>query len=704
MSLSNLYNYAPSKDDLLVQILRHANEAHLSHTEWAVTGVGNAPADRLLAGVRAYVEYVVSHPAEVLVAHTEFRYLGAEHRRRLVVARDHVDDLFQGIVAEGVALGVFTTPHPREVTRAILTMCAGVAEWYRRDGALSGEEIAERYGQLSLLMVRPAPAAAASRTASATVYAQLVAAAEATSASSAIVDASQVGGHRAIDHGELVRRSERTAAFLTSIGVRRGDSVAILLPNCLMWLQVLFAAARLGALLVPLNTRYRAGEITHLLALTRAGVLVTADTFEGVDFATRLHEVAQGAGGAQAPVMHVVCVAGDTSRLPSTWTRHDAAAVLHHELPLAPDQARADDPLIVFGTSGTTSAPKLAVHTHRTVLAQMRAVAVRLGLGPDSRQLAVLALSGTFGFVPFISGLLVGGSGTLLPTFEPTRVVDLLSSGTIDLLVAAEGSVRDLLDGLTRDEIGRLRRIVTAGLAIDDILDAAEQLGILAMNVYGSSEVFAFAGMASTGADRDTRALAGGLVTCDGVDVRVVDGEGHVLPLGEVGELQFQGSTVFQHYLHNPEATAASRTSDGWFHTGDSGRLVADRTFQFLARLTDTLRLGGYSTSPAEVETTIQSMPGVRRAQLVGVRDAHSGDDLGVAFVMADSNAAITEEEVIAHCKRALASFKVPKRVVMVDAYPITPSANGDKVRRDELRARAATHLTGSRAKPARTV
>ena len=700
MSLSNLYNYAPSKDDLLVQILRRANETHLSHTEWAVTGAGNHPAERLVAGVRAYVDYVVSHPAEVLVAHTEFRYLKADHRRRLVMARDRVDALFQGIVADGVTSGAFTTPHPREATRAILTMCAGVAEWYRRDGALSGDAIAERYAHLALAMVRPPPAALPLGAAPGTVSDQLELAAESARESSAIVDASEVRGPHAIDCRELVRRSERTAAFLTSIGVRRGDSVALLLPNCLPWIDVFFAAARLGALVVPLNTRYRPGEIAHLLALSKARVLVTADTFEGVDFATRLHDVARGAGGTETHVTDVICIAGDSARLPSAWTRHDAAAVLNHDLPLASSQAQPADPLLVFGTSGTTSAPKLAVHTHRTVLEQMRAVAVRLGLGPDSQQLAVLALSGTFGFVPFISGVLAGGSGTLLPIFERSRVTELLSSGTIELLIAAEGSVRDLLEGATRDTIGRLRRIVTAGLAIEDIVDAADQLGVTAMNVYGSSEMFAFAAISPAGASREMRAMAGGPVTCDGVDVRVVDDDGHVLPHGEVGELQFRGPTIFERYLHNPEATAASRTSDGWFRTGDGARIVADRTFQFLSRLVDTLRLGGYSTSPADIETAIEAMPGVHRAQLVGVRDARSGDDLGVAFVIADRDAAITEEEVIAHCKRALAGFKVPKRVVIVGEYPMAPSANGDKVRRDELRVRAGTLLRQATISP----
>jgi AcrR family transcriptional regulator len=156
MALSNLYNYAPSKQDLLVQILKTANYNHLAHTEWAVAGAGDNPSDQLKAGVRAYVEYVVTHPAEALVAQTELRYLDVEHRKRLVVARDRIDEMLQGIITKGRESGVFHTPFPREATRAILTMSAGVAQWYRAEGTLSGDEVAERYALLALVMVQDA--------------------------------------------------------------------------------------------------------------------------------------------------------------------------------------------------------------------------------------------------------------------------------------------------------------------------------------------------------------------------------------------------------------------------------------------------------------------------------------------------------------------------------------------------------------------
>ncbi len=208
-----------------------------------------------------------------------------------------------------------------------------------------------------------------------------------------------------------------------------------------------------------------------------------------------------------------------------------------------------------------------------------------------------------------------------------------------------------------------------------------------AFNVYGSSEIFAFAAIAPPGAPAEDRLVPGGELTAPGACVRVRDPEtGRSQPVGHVGELEIGGDTLFIEYLHNPEATAKSRTDDGWFRTGDSGVFLSERRFRYIARANDTLRLGGYSVSPADVESTIEQLVTVRQAQVVGVRDPRTGDDLGVAFVRTVPDAVVEPDDIIEHCRARLASFKVPVHVEIVDTIPTTPSANGDKVRRDVLR------------------
>lgn len=506
----------------------------------------------------------------------------------------------------------------------------------------------------------------------------------------AVTDLSDIEPGRSVAFTELAERMRRAAGALRSLGVQRGDTIATLLPNCIEWVEVFLGSAWLGALVVPLNTRYRTHELGHLLRLSGARVLVTAAEFEGINFADRLVDVADLDDSAQVPVEHVIDVGGNGTQFNRHWTAHPGSLLTEHAPIEGGPTTEIDDPLIVFGTSGTTSAPKLAVHTHATASVHAARTAQRMQLGPGEANLQVLSTSGVFGFVPFLSGMLAGKPTLLLPIYNRERVLQTLSDYPTDLIVAAEGSLRDLLDFVTLDNKGALRRMVTAGIAIDDIVEAAHQVEIEARNVYGSSEVWAFAGMAPTSASREERVLPGGVLVDDEVEVRIADPDsGLSLEPGQIGELRLRGSTVFRRYLNNPEATEAAFDEEGWFCTGDAATLVGPRTFHYLARANDTLRFGGYSVSPADVETAIEEMAGIRQAQVVGIRDERTGDDLGIAYVLCDSGVTLCERDVLNHCKGMLASFKVPKRVVMLEEYPTTPSANGDKIQRNRLREMA---------------
>ncbi|WP_067465288.1 TetR family transcriptional regulator [Actinomadura macra] len=153
MSLSNLYNHSPSKSDLLVELLKTANYNHLTETEWAVSAAGPTAVDRLEMATRAYVTYILEHPLEALVAHTELRYLDNDARKRLVIARDRLEAIFENIVQDGMRAGEFHTPYPHDVARNLLTMCAGIAEWYRPDGPMTKDQIAEQFAHYATRLV-----------------------------------------------------------------------------------------------------------------------------------------------------------------------------------------------------------------------------------------------------------------------------------------------------------------------------------------------------------------------------------------------------------------------------------------------------------------------------------------------------------------------------------------------------------------------
>ncbi|MDQ4117640.1 MAG: AMP-binding protein, partial [Actinomycetota bacterium] len=184
-------------------------------------------------------------------------------------------------------------------------------------------------------------------------------------------------------------------------------------------------------------------------------------------------------------------------------------------------------------------------------------------------------------------------------------------------------------------------------------------------------------------------AAAGGTLVGDATRVRaVVPGTDDTLPDGEVGELQFRGPSVFVRYLDNPVATSSALSADGWYRSGDSGRTHdGGRTFDYLSRLADTLRLKGFLVDPAQIEEILLTHAGVREAQVVGVPDTTTGEDRAVAFVVGTAD----PDALRAWCRERLAAFKVPDRIAVVDAIPVTPSANGDKALKRALRERALT-------------
>jgi len=515
----------------------------------------------------------------------------------------------------------------------------------------------------------------------------------------ALVDESTYARGRALTYTELQAESRRVAAGLHQAGLRRGDAIAFLLPSCAEWVATFLAAARLGLLVVPLNTRYRGPELRHLLTVSRAKALVVAPEFESVGLAARLGEAWQHidelAIHTLVPV-HAGTVPGAPARLDQLPYTQLAAGP--SALPADAGAGAPDDPMIVFGTSGTTSAPKLAVHTQRTVSTHVPAAAAAAGLAPEDVALSVLPLNGTFGFVPFTAGLASGVTQVLLPVYDSDRVLSALAAHGVTFMTCAEGPLRDLLaDPRLAATTPALRRVVTAGVAIDDIVRAARTAGITATNVYGSSEIFAFAATWHPGESDEQRAVPGGRPVGPGLQVRVADLDtGAPVEPGVEGELQFTGPTLFTGYLANPEATARAHTADGWYRTGDRGSLLPEDGFHYLSRLGDAMRIKGYLVNPADVEAGLAEHPAVAIAQLVGVRDQHTGDDHPIAFVTLRSGATATGEELRQHCREALAGFKVPDRVEILDRFPTTPSANGDKIRKDRLRETAAHLLAGT--------
>jgi fatty-acyl-CoA synthase len=220
--------------------------------------------------------------------------------------------------------------------------------------------------------------------------------------------------------------------------------------------------------------------------------------------------------------------------------------------------------------------------------------------------------------------------------------------------------------------------------------------GVPLLGLYGSSEAQALFAMQPPALPLDERIAPGGRPVSAKADIRIRDVDsGTLLPPGLSGEIEIRAESLFAGYFGDPAATAAVMQPDGFFRTGDIGRLRADGTFVYETRAGDAMRLSGYLVGPAEIEDVLKGVPGIADAQVVAVE--HAGRACCVAFAVPAGPAPV-EAEVIAAAAARLASFKVPQRVLFLDAFPTTPSANGTKIQRARLRAMALDHLKGNPA------
>jgi len=303
-----------------------------------------------------------------------------------------------------------------------------------------------------------------------------------------------------------------------------------------------------------------------------------------------------------------------------------------------------------------------------------------------------LPLCGVFGFSSLFAAIAGRATSLLNERFDPVDTAHAIATEAVTHYNAGDDMLLRVMDsgviraGEHRWREGGFANFVNAGRMVCE--RAETELGVRLTGVYGMSEVFALLSRWPATMPIDERSRAGGIPVGADVEVRVVDPEsGVVREVGEEGELSFRGPPVLTCYLGDTDATAAALAGDGWFRSGDLGRLTPDGGFEYLARLGDSLRLRGFLVDPAEIERRLERHPAVELAQVVGV-DRPGIGQVAVAFVRLAQP--VSDDELRAHCATGIAAFKVPQRFVVVDTFPTVEGPNGVKIRKLELRAKAA--------------
>jgi len=494
----------------------------------------------------------------------------------------------------------------------------------------------------------------------------------------------------AVSRAEFSTRVEQTAAWLAAQGVGKGDVVAVWLVNRVEWIALLFAAARLGAVAAAVNTRYRSAEVAHLLRVSGARLMVIEATFRSIDFAAILAEIAKD----EVPALQQIAVVG-ADAIPAHWpcVRFDAFDQSYPPAPPAQDDI--DLPVLLYTTSGTTKGPKLVAHSQRTLATHAASVATALELDPQRHSLlAMLPFCGTFGMTSLLGFIAAGATIHVLDAFEAAPALKILGEHGITHSFGSDEMFRRIL-ALT-DAPRPLPKLEVCGFAAfqpgwRELAAEAEARGMKLFGLYGSSEVQALFSV-SRGSDAFAdRIEGGGWPMSPDANVRIRDVEtGELAASGVSGEIEISAPSRFLGYFNNPEATREAITADGFFRTGDIGRLRGDGSFVYETRAGDAMRLGGFLVAPGEIEDELKSCAGVADAQVVAVD--LKGQARCAAFVIPAGDPP-RQEALTAHLRERLAGYKLPARIYVVDAFPVADSANGVKIQRARLRAMAMERI-----------
>ncbi|MFD8574879.1 FadD3 family acyl-CoA ligase [Streptomyces virginiae] len=505
-----------------------------------------------------------------------------------------------------------------------------------------------------------------------------------------------VDGRVRIRYAQLGERVERAAAACIAAGVEPGDRVAVWAPNTLDWIVSALGAVSAGAVLVPLNTRFKGTEAAYVLERSRARLLFVTGTFLGTSYVASLRRAAaEGAGRGPLPGLphleQVVVLAEDAPDTFRTWKdflaggdRVTAETVRERAEAISPD-APSD---IIF-TSGTTGSPKGAVITHAQSLRCYDVWSELAGLREGDRYLIVNPFFHTFGYkAGIIACLMRGATMVPQPVFNVDTVLANVAAERISVLPGPPTLHQSLLDHPQRDhhDLSALRLVVTGAAVVPLRLveRLREELRIATvLTAYGLSEAGGIVTMCRRGDPAATTSATSGRAIPD-TEVAVLDGAGRPLPAGRAGEIAVRGYNVMQGYFEDPDETAAAITPDGWLHTGDVGVLDERGNLRITDRIKDMFIVGGFNAYPAEIEQLLGLHPDIADVAVVGVPDPRLGE-VGKAYAVRRPGSTLTADDLIAWSRREMANYKVPRAVEFVTELPRNASG---KVLKRELRAR----------------
>jgi len=488
-------------------------------------------------------------------------------------------------------------------------------------------------------------------------------------------------GDEVISFGELEARSEALAASLHSLGIEAGDRVAVVLPAWTEFVVTMFAVAKLGAVLVPLNPYLTGPDLQYMLRHSQAVAAITAEDLGDVDYLQVFEELL----GHLPELQYLVTVGKEDlwyddrifqfEDLLSAGAGRDYVAAEHDE----------DDLFAILYTSGTTGKPKGVELTHANLVHVATATAGVLELGEEDRAIGVSALFHVFGMGPGLLGCLVSGAGLILQEdFDAPHTLELIERhgatvhyGVPTLFVTELHEQR----AEPRD-VSSLRRGLVAGAPVSEevIRDVEGALCPELLVAYSLTECGSTVSITRPSDPSEKRSFTVGRAI-DGTEVHILDPEGDELPVESVGEIGVRGPGVMRGYYRQPRETADSFDDEGFLRTGDLGIVDEEGYVHLVGRRKEVIIRSGFNVYPHEVETRVRAHPAVHEAAVVGIPDDVLGEAICACIVPVEG-AIVTADEIREWSLVTLAEYKAPDQVRFLDELPVTGTG---KVRRVEL-------------------
>jgi long-chain acyl-CoA synthetase len=467
----------------------------------------------------------------------------------------------------------------------------------------------------------------------------------------------------ALTYAELDEASARMASLLRRRGLQPGDRVGIVLPNVPHFAVVYYGVLRAGGVVVPMNVLLKRREVAFHLRDSEATLVIALD---GMSDAPR----------AAADEVGAECLVVEPGAFEQALMRVEPSQEVA-------ERAGADTAVILY-TSGTTGKPKGAELTHANLGRNVEAVLKLFSIEADETILGALPLFHSFGQTCGLNAAVAAGAClALIPRFDPARALELIASRRVAVFAGVPTMYAALLHHGDREDfdVSSLRLCVSGGAALPvELLRGFEEaFGCIILEGYGLSETSPVACFNHPDRERKPGSIGTPIA---GVEMRVVDDARTEVAEGGVGEIAIRGHNVMKGYWKRPEATAEAIDADGWFYTGDIGRMDADGCYFIVDRKKELIIRGGYNVYPREIEEVLYEHPAVLEAAVVGLPHAELGEEVGAAVALR-AGAEVDERELRDHVKSQVAAYKYPRHVWFVDELPKGPTG---KILKREIR------------------